>query len=101
MVSHDSAHRVEPEPCAFSYSLGSEKRIEDMGLNFRRDTGAIVSNLHQHTIKLPRGTQPDFTLALHGFDGVIDEVGPDLIELASVGANLRQRPVILAHHRYS
>jgi hypothetical protein len=37
-------------------------------------------------------------VAAHGVDGVVDQVGPDLVELAGEGEDVRQRAVVVAHH---
>src|SRR5579863_3591607 len=68
-----------------------------MRLDLRRYPGAIISNLYQHAVQFPRSPQPNLAFTLHGFDRVVDKVGPDLIEFAAVGADSWQALVVLAH----
>src|SRR5580692_7733753 len=94
-----AAHRFETQPGTLAHTLGGEKRFKDVRLHFGRDTWSIVADFDQYTIKLARRANVQFTLALHGIYGVIDQVGPNLIQFAAARAELRQRTVEIEFDR--
>src|SRR5271165_1058726 len=93
---------IEAKAGPFADGLGGKKGIENTALDFGRDTGAIVDNFYEHKFRL--GGRMNFKDLLtiwdggHSADGVVDQVGPNLIQLAAVGGNLREMLVELALH---
>src|ERR1039458_7218345 len=79
-------------------TLVSEELLENMGLDFRRDARSVVADFDQQAIQLAGGADAQFALALHGVDGVVDQVGPDLVQLAAARADLRQAAVEIELH---
>src|ERR1017187_10692713 len=89
---------LRPSPGALPDTLGGEERLENMGLDFRRDARSVVAGFDQQAIQLAGGADAQFALALDGVDGVVDRVGPDLIQLAAARADLRQGAVEIELH---
>jgi len=63
--------------------LGGEERFKDVRFYSAENSGAVVANL-----PLPRKHPRDkfaleLALSAHCVDGIVDDVGPDLIELAA------------------
>ena len=70
--------------------LGGEEGVEDARPELGRDPGPVVHDLH---LDVPPGrprAQLDRALAAHGVDRVVDQVRPDLVELARVRLDARQ-----------
>ena len=99
MFPYDPAHRFETQPGSLPHSLGGEERLENMVLHFRRDARSIVGDFDQQAIDLARRADTQLALSLHGVDGVVDQVGPDLVQVAAARADLRQGAVEIELHR--
>ena len=90
MIPDDAANRIQSQTRPLADSLGGEKGVKDMRQNLWRDSGSVVANFDEHAVKVARGPHPQLTLPLHGLDGVGNQVGPNLIELTTIGANFRK-----------
>ena len=90
MAPDDSTRGIQSQPCSLSHPLGGKEGVKDVGQNIGRNPRPAVSNFHQHAVKLQCGPNPQLTLPLHGLDGIGDQVRPNLIQLAAVGADLRK-----------
>ncbi len=101
MFFHDALDGVEAEAGAFSNSFGGEKGLEDVGLNFLGDAGAVVADFNDHASVFAVGADAKLAFAVHRVDGVIDEVGPDLVEFAAKGIHQQGNALIIALHRDS
>src|SRR5215469_2907391 len=69
LASHildDAVHNIEPKPGALADSLGSEKRLEDAGLNVCRNSRAVVGNFYEDKIVLARRADGQVPAAVHG-----------------------------------
>src|SRR5215475_9680638 len=77
------AHDVQPKSCAFTDGLRSKKRIEDTVANFDRNTMPVIDHTDRYMITLTSGDDFNLATLVHGIQRVIDQVRPDLIELAS------------------
>src|SRR5919106_4007330 len=100
-LDHDAPADVEAEAGALADRLGGVEGLEDVGQDRLGDARAGVGDLDDQAVAVAAGAdgQPALAVhALHGVDGVLDQVGPDLVELAGVGRQQRQRPVVVAHH---
>ena len=82
MLLHDSLNGVEAEAEAFSNSFGSEEGFEDVRLYIGRDSGAVVGDLNHNAIVLAIGADSKLAFPAHRANGVVDDVGPNLIEFA-------------------
>src|ERR1700722_2797733 len=94
MLADNPVHRVESEARAFTHWLGRKERVENAALDLGRDTGAVVDDVDQHERAVSRGANGDLTTGRLGLfrqrvDRVVDQVSPDLVELASLTADLR------------
>src|SRR5579863_7452920 len=85
VLLHDSLNRVEAKPCALPNSFGGEERFKDMRLDLRRNSRTVVADLNNSATVFAIGSHAKFASAPHRIDGVIDDVGPNLIQLAPEG----------------
>src|SRR5262249_31710017 len=90
VFSDDAVDRVQPQSGAFALRFRGEKGVEDAPLDFRRNARPVVNDLDQNVVRFGRGMNPQVSPAVHGVDGVVDQVRPDLIERAAEGVNARQ-----------
>ncbi len=72
-----------PEAGAFPNSFGCEKRFKDVGLHVVGNSRTVIANLNHNAIVIAVGSDAKLALAVHRVNRVIDNVGPDLVELAS------------------
>ena len=70
VVPDDAANSIQSQACPLANSLGGEKGLIDVRQNLGRDSRSVVANLHQHAVKFARGPHPQFTLPVHGLNGV-------------------------------
>src|SRR5260370_41210612 len=80
---HDALPRVEGQPGSLAYSHGGEKWFKDVRLNLGRNPWTVVANLYHNTTVVLIGSHPKLASSAHGIDGIVDDVGPDLIEFAA------------------
>src|SRR5713226_6552611 len=80
---HDALNRVEAQPCSLAYSLGSKEWFKDVWLNLGRNPWTVVADLHHDTTVVLIGSHSKRAFSAHGVDGIIDDVGPNLIEFAA------------------
>src|SRR6266478_6077463 len=80
---HDPLHRVEAQSSSLPYSLGCEERFKDVCLNLGRNAWTVIANLHHDATVVLIGSYPKLAFSAHCIDGVIDDIGPYLIELAA------------------
>ena len=83
VLLHDTLNRVEAESGAFADSLGGKERLEDMRLYLGRNSRSVVGDLNYHTIVLAIRSNLKPALASHSIDGIVDDIRPNLIELAA------------------
>src|SRR5208282_3565749 len=101
MLLHNSLHGIQAESRTFSHSLGGEKRFEDMGLHFLRNSRTVIANFNHNATVLLVGSNANLALPMHRIDGVIDNVGPDLVELAAKRIHQQRNLLVVALHRDS
>ncbi len=77
MCAHDAEHGGEPESAAGEF--GREKGIENLGLDFFGNTGAVIRDFYNDRVSFLAGIQADFPLAIHRRDSIVNDVGPNLI----------------------
>ena len=98
MLLHDTVDGVEAQARAVPYRLCGEERFEDPAANLRRNSGPAVANLYEEPSKLGRSSHHQLAAAVHRVDCVVDEIRPDLIQLAPMGADRRDRAIIFPNH---
>src|SRR5271154_7383783 len=98
MAAHDPVNRIQTNSRAFAYALRSEERLEEGRLHRIGNTWPIVDDLDENEIKFSRSSnyQPAFTA--HGVDGIINKIGPNLVQLASTRKHAGKVGVELASH---
>src|SRR5438093_4144680 len=89
---------VEAQARTLTYRLRGEERFEDPAANLRRNSWPAVANLYEKPSKLGRRSHHQLAASVHGVDGVVDEIGPDLIQLAPMGADRTDRAIIFPNH---
>src|SRR3984893_19267627 len=80
---HNALHRVEAQPCSLPYSLGCEEWFKDVCLNLWRNAWTVVADLHHDATVVLIGSHSKLAFSAHGVDGIVDDVGPNLIEFAA------------------
>ena len=83
MLLHNPQGGVESEPRTFADFLGGKERLKDVRLNVGRNPRTIVGDLDHHAIVVAPGPHTKFSFAAHCVNGVVDNVGPHLIQLAT------------------
>src|SRR5208337_4522002 len=97
---HDDAPcDVEAQAGAFADVLGRVKGLEGAGRHLRRHARAGVADLDDDVVAFGPGRQPERARAGHGVDGVVDEVGPYLVQLAGVCLDPRDVCAVVTHDR--
>lgn len=81
--SDNGLNGVQPEACSRTDVLGGEEGIKNIRPNLFRNSWSGITNLDHGVVLLAEGSHPKFTLPGHGCGGVLDDVGPDLIQLRS------------------
>ena len=70
--------------------LGSKKWIEDARSNILRNARSVIDDLNDNVMILFISFDPDLTSAIHRVHGVINDIRPDLVELAGIRFDARQ-----------
>ena len=90
VLANDAHNGIEAEAGPFANLFGGEKGVEDAGLNFGGNAGTIIFNFDDGIVEFARRVDSEFAFAIHGVDGIVNEVGPDLIEFATIATDARQ-----------
>lgn len=98
MLSDDAQRGINVKGSTLSHLLRGEEGIENALLHVRRNAGAIVADFHDGAIQLVKRANPELAFAVHGVNGIINEIGPHLIELAAVGTDARELRIVIADH---
>src|SRR5579859_1968540 len=97
-ANHDSVGDLQAKTGAAPDRFGCEKGLENTRLDRGGNPRSIVRNLDQDVLILTGSTNPNRPAALKGIDGIINQIRPDLIELAAIDHNTWQTPVIVTLH---
>ena len=87
---HNAVNDIQSKAGSLAHTFCREKRLEDVRLHFERDARAVVRDFHKHVFIFASGADGKLSIFFHSIDGIVDQVGPDLIELAAVGHHFRQ-----------
>ena len=82
MCAHDAVDGIQAYSRSFTDALGRKERLKDMRLYRIGNTGTVVDDLDENEIELSGSSNNQLALASHGIDGIVNEVGPDLIQFA-------------------
>src|SRR6058998_2414386 len=93
-ASNDAIADHKTEACPGPNTFGREERLEHVRLNIGRDARAVVHNLDNDLIVFERSTYANFAFPIDSADGVINEIGPDLVELAAMSHDTWQRTIV-------
>src|SRR6266436_2963994 len=102
MSTDDSLHNVQAEAGPFTHRLCREKWIENLALDFRRYAQPVVDDFHEHEFWL--GSRSNFEDSFsgrqgsHRINGIVDQIGPNLIQLTPVRWNFGQMSVEFPFH---
>ena len=80
VLSDDRPRGVESETRPLPNALRREKGIEDVGLYLRRNSRTVIADFNHGITIFAENVEPEFSLTEHRFDGVLDKIGPDLIQ---------------------
>ena len=80
VLSDDRSHSVESKTRSFPNALRREEGIEDVGLYLRRNSRTVIADFNHDIVIFTEDVEPEFSLTVHRFDGVLDKIGPDLIQ---------------------
>src|SRR5262249_4141230 len=101
MLPHDALDRVQAETSALPDALGREEGLKDVGLDFGGDSWAAVTNLHHDATVVTIGPNSKLALAAHGVNRVVDDVGPNLVQLAAEGIHQKRQGLIITFHSHT
>lgn len=76
---NDVVSDVEAEAGTAAGTFGGEEGVEYLGLDFGRDAGALVFDFNDNFVAFATGANSYLTFSIHGIDGVVEDVGPDLV----------------------
>ena len=97
MVFLDNIIRnIQPQAGTLARLLRCKERLEQARQHILWNAWTIVLNLNYHLRALLVSSQLQIALPMHGVDGVIDQVRPDLVQLTPVGFDEWQILVIIA-----
>src|SRR5215469_11254025 len=98
VLSHYPLRSVQSEARSLSNSLRGEKWLKDVGSDFWCDSRTIVANLYNNMVFVVECSDPQLTLAVHSIDGILNKVGPNLVELSSERIHQKRNWLVLAPH---
>src|SRR5665213_1164436 len=96
ILLHDAMHDAEADAGAHADRFGGVEGIEDVRLAFGRDAAAVIAdadaNLGAAILKRFLDPRPDLDMAMRrsGIDGIVEQVGPYLIEPGAEGLKYRE-----------
>src|SRR5215813_13923623 len=83
-ITDDAVADDQAKTGAGTDGLGGEKWLEHPRLDVRGNSRSVVRDFNYQLVVLQAGADADFAGAFYGVDGVINEIGPHLIEFAAV-----------------
>src|SRR5262245_41742094 len=88
-IADDAIANNQSETRAGADRFGREKRFEHTRLDLSRNAGAVVHDFHDELIVVKRSAHTYLSRAIDGGDGVIQQIGPDLVEFAAISQDAR------------
>src|SRR6185312_5106369 len=87
VVTDEAPDDVEAKAGTQTDRLGGEERVEDPFADVGRNSRAVVDNPYGHTLMLAIRPHLDAARVGNGIERVVDEIRPNLIELADEPAD--------------
>src|SRR5580765_8125581 len=101
MFLDDSLDGIQTKPRSLPYALGCKERLKNPRLHFRRNPWAVVGNFDDHAIILTVSPHAQLPAASHRVNGIVDNIRPDLTQLAAKGIHKQRDFLIIALNRHS
>jgi hypothetical protein len=89
LVEDDVVCDVQSQAGANTGTFRSKERFEDAALNPGGNPRPVVDNFDHDFAVFGVRAENELSLTLHSVDRVVDDVGPDLVQLAPVGFDAR------------
>lgn len=93
----DAVGNVKAQSRSFTDRLRREKRIEDFALNIFGNARAVIGDFDDDVLIRIARFDRDGSLVFDGANGVVEEVGPHLVQFASIHSRLGQFFLIVAN----
>src|SRR5262249_28615307 len=90
LTGHDGVARGEAQARPLADRFGREEGIADPRLDVLGDARPVVLDLDDRPRVLAASPDPDLPAAVHRVGGVVEDVGPDLVQLAAERRDVRQ-----------
>src|SRR5215208_1583882 len=100
MIGDDAPHDCQPEPRPGPDILGRVERLEDVDLCRTRYPRSVVGDLDDYTRAFHVRPDGDASASVHSVYGIVDQVGPYLVQLAAVPRYPGQVFLVLPQQRY-
>lgn len=89
LVDHDVVADIEAESRSLAGFFRGEKRVENPVLDVFWNSGSVVFDLDNHVFIRVVDPYRKTASSIHGIGGVVDDVGPCLVQLAAEGLDCR------------
>lgn len=99
-VADDAIADDQPKAGAGADGFRRGKRFEQMRLDFGRNPRTVVYDFNDELIVFQASANAGFSDAVDRVNGVVDEIGPDLIEFAAVSHDARHGAIERANERH-
>jgi hypothetical protein len=84
MTAHDPIDGVQTYSCSITDGLRGEEWLEEMRFHRIGNSRTIVDDLNENEVEFSGSSNNQLALTSHGINGIVNEVGPDLIQLAAM-----------------
>ena len=78
-VGDNAVANDQPKSGACADRFGGEKGFEQVGLDVQGNAGTVVHDFNDQLIVFQTGANADFPGAIDDVDGVVNEIGPNLV----------------------
>src|SRR5882724_13047327 len=95
MLAHNACSGVQPKSSALANAFGSKKWLKDVRQNLFWNPRAVVCDLNDDAGILAIRTHTKVALATHRVNRVVNDVGPDLIQLAAKRIHQKRNALIV------
>ena len=101
VLLHNPLDSVEPEASTFPHSFRREERLKDVGLHLVGNSRTVIANFDYSATVVAIGSDAKLALSVHSVNRVIDELGPDLAELAAKRIHQEGIALVIALHDHA
>src|SRR5574340_308462 len=86
MPVHDDVMRdMQSQASSRTWRLGRKEWLKDSVHDVPCDTGTVILDFDIYPIVMKIGSQINLAFPLHGINRIINDIGPDLVQLARIG----------------